>query len=57
MRIYNTLRGEGFAGRKFREEKKLQNFRDLLLRMRSLEHFCGDKLSRLDVKAVNFLPF
>ena len=41
----------------FWEEKKLQNFRDLLSRMRSFEHFRGDKLSRLDVKSVNILPF
>ena len=52
-----NLRGETFAGRKIREEKKSQNFRDLLSRMRSLEYFCGDKLSRLDVKYIKFCLF
>ena len=48
-----NLRGETFAGRKIHA----QNVRDLLSRMRSLEYFCRDKLSRLDVKYIKFCLF
>ena len=48
---------EYFMGRYVQREnvlrgKKTQNFRVLVLRMRSLEHFRRDKLSRLDVKSI-----
>ena len=43
-----TLRGETFAGRKFREEKKTRKFRDLLLRMAKWILFAWRKLSRIE---------
>ena len=53
----HVLYGENLSLEYFARKKKSRNFRDLLSRMRSLEHFRRDKLSRLDVKSIKFCEF